>query len=1697
MEPPRREDGPMDTMVELQMANKFKKLKNELIYEWRNGKQPIPLKCKPLSNFIRNNIINRNQIAIHPNEDALNEQQREAVISNVVHWWFTEGLSRLTLGTDEQIHDLEEDKTMELNEIDLTLKNLGALTIKCRDYQQKLFESATKRNVICFMPTGSGKTRIAIKLIEHRLKHIYLHKTECINTNREFLKRHIIFLVCTTHLAQQQMTAIKRCIPFIKIRKITGEQNPNQWFVSNWKLELDHYDVLVMMHDCLKGALQHGHITFGAIDTLILDECHHVVGGKRHPYTVIMEKYHQYKNNGNDIYLPKIMGLTASPVKTKELLTTNVLTKIRQLQTMMDATLMRVDNDELQSVVSNPTIIRYPYFPTPTDIVPIYHKIPQLFKQHLAKYVKMMSRMGSIVLELGVFGACVMMRMLNRKLSKKDYTYWFNQFGSGNQQKETKRLQEKNKALLLFKTFMLDNIRYFDKYLHLKYDDTEWHQDRKRDISMKINLLMKFIADSHFGIEAIPLTNQDELEMDGYDELNILFQSHSHERQQGIIFVEERLIAYALANILSIRFAELEFGVLTGHSCNMWGMSDKEQARVINKFKTGDINYLIATSVAEEGIDIQSCNCVIMLVLPKTIKTYIQTRGRMRQLTAKYVVFYNPNNVDETKRLTFFEQNERDMVQQAHNESQNALMKYNRYEYLVPSTHAFASTVNAISMLHRYFAYLGVKKEEIIKSVQSGQNGFLFTMNITSHRWEMKHKSVFCNTALSKKEAERKVCVDIIGALKEEGYWNDNLVPIEVLKRCEITKALNKQRALCQSEPVQVHIASDLSTPFEIGKGPERNIIDDETGIHYQIPGGDNKIGYLYRITFEEDINQFPIGIVLPKRIPNEFLKFIHFPIQMRQRNDSAMKHYLFEYAKLVRVAMNEMHRFQDLDRKSKNKKSKRRYKTTTVRLHSARARDSVVHLSNTQFNQLVRYHQRAFELLDHGGSQKKKPLKPICDEKEESKENGNDMRYIICPLQSLSDGYATNDYYINWKCVDNILRLHQSWQRNEPNSLEYSKQCGNDRHLEFQLIQSKRRDGTNAKMYLSYGVDDALSKQCMMPGAGQVIADPVDEDERVNKILHCQMALDQLPNDLSDDDGIDAEVDEIEIKLDANYIKSLQRRDPDYDICWDFISEQGCHRLGCTWRHELPIGNKSDHRPPPLDRSRILARCHAVSIDEKCKKLSAHSHRLGNHGERILVVRHFAPKIRNVLVLNDKKAKLRKASFKSTTDFIPLKNVFLTGVSSRHFYQLLNMPAVIWRLENYFNVFDAHRLLQSICPSCNIDCDLLFEALCNAQADANKTYQRLECLGDTVLKCMTSIYGVFTIPDADQGILTIWKSNVVSNFNLMEKSKSLKLASYGVFKSFSFKSWHPSYFKARECGDVDAKISVKLPADIVESVIGALWSTINQNGNDLSDDCLSQGITQCMQFMTAIKIFDKPFLLHNQFKELLQEWDRATFIHIVAKSEFQTRMKILINKYYAFRCHHSIVSACLIEFIDPFYQYHPNGMFKDYGISYQRLEFLGDAILDLIVTQFLYKDVLRKEKMNEEYMMSVEGEITLKRSNIVSNDSLGFSLVNAEMDECVIWTKPQHQQINEYRKEIEMLQNEIDKRHDNWYTQAPAPKCIADAFEVLLSIVFIDSNYKMFENNRVDEIKLTNCIEFICVFLDYAQRHWSGSLLL
>jgi ERCC4-related helicase len=76
-------------------------------------------------------------------------------------------------------------------------------------------------------------------------------------------------------------------------------------------------DVLVMMAKKFYDLLVHGFIKMEQISLLVIDECHHT--DQEHLYNLIMRDFYYHNFNADDpnCKRPRVLGLTASPIKQK------------------------------------------------------------------------------------------------------------------------------------------------------------------------------------------------------------------------------------------------------------------------------------------------------------------------------------------------------------------------------------------------------------------------------------------------------------------------------------------------------------------------------------------------------------------------------------------------------------------------------------------------------------------------------------------------------------------------------------------------------------------------------------------------------------------------------------------------------------------------------------------------------------------------------------------------------------------------------------------------------------------------------------------------------------------------------------------------------------------------------------------------------------------------------------------------------------------------------------------------------------------------------------------------------------------------------------------------------------------------------------------------------------------------------------
>lgn len=157
-------------------------------------------------------------------------------------------------------------------------------------HQLECLQRAVAENTIVNMPTGTGKTLVAVLAIDH-------FRTS----------GRIIFLVPTRPLVLQQAEYIrKNCARTMSVKELQGAQT-DHLSAADWKDIVSVSDVLVGTAEVFRRALvDTKFLSLSSFSLIIFDECHNATGNS--PMAAIMrDSVHRCLGRA-----PRILGLTAS-----------------------------------------------------------------------------------------------------------------------------------------------------------------------------------------------------------------------------------------------------------------------------------------------------------------------------------------------------------------------------------------------------------------------------------------------------------------------------------------------------------------------------------------------------------------------------------------------------------------------------------------------------------------------------------------------------------------------------------------------------------------------------------------------------------------------------------------------------------------------------------------------------------------------------------------------------------------------------------------------------------------------------------------------------------------------------------------------------------------------------------------------------------------------------------------------------------------------------------------------------------------------------------------------------------------------------------------------------------------------------------------------------------------------------------------
>jgi Fanconi anemia group M protein len=483
-----------------------------------------------------------------------------------------------------------------------------------RHYQNNIVKKCENANTLVILPTGLGKTIIGILLIAKSL-------------NRYKSQSKVIILAPTRPLVSQHKISCEKFLDINneKISLMTGKIPPEKRI-----LIFNHSKVIISTPQVIKNDLMRGRYDLKQVSLIIFDEAHRTKGN--YAYNFISN---EYINSCSD---PLILGLTASPGKNYEYI--QKLCDNLFIENISSKTYD--DEDVIDYIHDIDTFIEK--IELPIKIIELSEVWNNLFKNFLRFFIDR----GLLSSHKRYYSKLDFLRLSYDLTLSIQYEKWDDSEIEDDAYLE--RLFYQSPRIIDVVREKKLNIQSIFSYcsscisiLHAK-DLLETQNislfksflDRLRFKAEQDLLSAKRIINSkHFEFvnSVIEKEGQSNLAHPKINKLISLIKEEIVEFQNNkiIVFTQYREMAEFLKKKLKEEFSyHLKIEKFIGQSSKIddIGFSQTKQIDILQEFHENKINILIATSVAEEGLDIPNVDAIIFYEpVPSEIRL-IQRRGR-------------------------------------------------------------------------------------------------------------------------------------------------------------------------------------------------------------------------------------------------------------------------------------------------------------------------------------------------------------------------------------------------------------------------------------------------------------------------------------------------------------------------------------------------------------------------------------------------------------------------------------------------------------------------------------------------------------------------------------------------------------------------------------------------------------------------------------------------------------------------------------------------------------------------------------------------------------------------------------------------------------------------------------------------------------------------------------------------------------
>jgi len=469
--------------------------------------------------------------------------------------------------------------------------------IEERRYQLRLADTATRDHTLVCLPTGLGKTAVSLLVTADRLAE---------HGGRSLL------LAPTKPLVQQHAAFYREPldVPDDEIVVFTGDVRPDDR-AALW----DDARVVCATPQVVENDLVGNRISLAGVVHCTFDECHRATG--EYAYNYIADRYHA------DADRPLVTGMSASPGGDKE----EILTVCDNLG-LREVAVMTEDDADVEAHTYH-TAVEWEEVELPEAVLAIRDRLNDVISDRLES-----------LRELGVANTTdpnLSQSQLNRIRAKLQRLIDNGDSDGYQGMSAHAEIMKLRRAVELVETQSVESLRrYFER-----------QRDAARS-SGASKASQRFVSE--------PRVTQAMESAESFDDLHPKFRRTRillartlgvEDGERVIVFTESRDTAESLTDFLGEHFETRRF-VGQGDKEGSDGMTQTEQTDTLDRFRDGEFEVLVSTSVAEEGLDVPDVDLVLFYEpVPKGIRS-IQRKGRTgRASEGRVVVLMAADTRDE------------------------------------------------------------------------------------------------------------------------------------------------------------------------------------------------------------------------------------------------------------------------------------------------------------------------------------------------------------------------------------------------------------------------------------------------------------------------------------------------------------------------------------------------------------------------------------------------------------------------------------------------------------------------------------------------------------------------------------------------------------------------------------------------------------------------------------------------------------------------------------------------------------------------------------------------------------------------------------------------------------------------------------------------------------------------------------------